>query len=170
MSIEQERQEQVAPSRGIALPPDFLWGAATSAYQIEGAARTDGRGSSIWDDFAATPGKIRQGAHGDIACDHYHHMQEDVELMAALGLNSYCFSVSWPRVLPEGRGRVNQAGLDFYDRLVDALLAKGISSLPGRSPGPAPGRAAGSSARPPMPSPTMLRSWRSGWAIALTTG
>ncbi len=129
MTIDQERQERLAPSRQLSLPTDFLWGASTSAYQIEGATRTDGRGPSIWDDFAALPGKIRQGANGDIACASYARMQEDVDLMAAMGLNAYCFSISWPRVLPAGRGALNQPGLDFYERLVDALLAKGITPV-----------------------------------------
>ena len=113
-----------------AFPPGFLWGVATSAYQIEGATHEDGRGTSIWDQFAATPGKTFQGQTGDIAADHYHHMQDDVALMAELGLGAYRFSIAWPRVLPEGTGAVNTPGLDFYDRLVDALLAKGIAPLP----------------------------------------
>lgn len=107
-------------------PPDFLWGAATSAYQIEGAVDEDGRGSSIWDAFARQPGAIYRGDTAEIACNHYHRMQEDVELMAALNLRAYRFSLSWPRILPSGRGTLNQRGLDFYERLVDALLTKGI--------------------------------------------
>ncbi len=107
-------------------PTDFLWGAATSAYQIEGASTTDGKGPSIWDVFAATPGKIARGEHGLVACDHYHRWAEDVDLMRRLGLRAYRFSVSWPRVLPQGRGNTNHSGLDFYDRLVDALLAANI--------------------------------------------
>lgn len=110
-------------------PPDFLWGAATSAYQIEGAAREHGRGLSIWDQFAATPGATHRGETGDIAADHYHRMQEDVALMHSLGLGAYRFSIAWPRVLPEGTGAVNTQGLDFYDRLVDTLLAYGITPL-----------------------------------------
>ncbi len=112
-----------------AFPPTFLWGAATSSYQIEGATREDGRGPSIWDQFAATPGAVYQGQTGDIAADHYHRMQADVDLMAEMGLGAYRFSVAWPRILPEGTGQVNPRGLDFYDRLVDALLAKGITPL-----------------------------------------
>ncbi len=112
-----------------AFPPVFLWGAATSSYQVEGATREDGRGPSIWDQFAATPGKIYQGQTGDIASDHYHRMQDDVNLMAAMGLSAYRFSIAWPRILPEGVGKVNPPGLDFYDRLVDALLAKGITPV-----------------------------------------
>jgi beta-glucosidase len=110
-----------------ALGPDFKLGVATSSYQIEGAANEDGRGPSIWDNFAHTPGKTKGGDHGDVACDHYHRMQSDVDLMAWLGVDAYRFSVAWPRVVPDGRGQVNQKGLDFYERLVDALLAKGIS-------------------------------------------
>ncbi len=107
-------------------PPEFVWGAATAAYQIEGAARDDGRGESIWDRFSHTPGRVRNGDTGDVACDHYHRYREDVELMADLGLRGYRLSVSWPRVLPEGIGRPNEAGLDFYDRLVDELLSHDI--------------------------------------------
>ncbi len=110
-------------------PRDFLWGASTSAYQIEGATNEGGRGRSIWDDFSATPGKTYRGETGDIAIDHYHRMAEDVDLIARLGLNAYCFSVAWPRILPNGTGTVNQAGLDFYERLVDALLAKEIAPV-----------------------------------------
>jgi len=105
---------------------DFLWGAATAAYQIEGAANEDGRGPSIWDTFSHTSGKIKNGDTGDVACDHYHCYKEDVALMAELGLQAYRFSISWPRVLPEGTGSPNEKGLDFYDRLVDELLAKNI--------------------------------------------
>jgi beta-glucosidase len=110
-------------------PANFLWGAATSAYQIEGATSEDGRGPSIWDRFAATPGATFQGHSGDIAADHYHRMDDDVALMAELGLGAYRFSIAWPRILPEGTGEVNRRGLDFYDRLVDALLARGITPL-----------------------------------------
>ncbi|MBX5457170.1 MAG: beta-glucosidase [Thermogemmatispora sp.] len=110
-------------------PPDFLWGAATSAYQIEGAAREDGRAPSIWDRFVARPGAIFQGQTGEVAADHYHHMEEDVALMARLNLRAYRFSISWPRVLPQGTGPVNERGLAFYERLVDTLLARGIEPL-----------------------------------------
>lgn len=110
-------------------PRDFLWGAATSAYQIEGATREDGRGSSIWDQFAATPGRTYQGETGDIAIEHYHRMEQDVALMADLGLSAYRFSIAWPRILPDGTGAVNQAGIDFYDRLVDQLLAHHITPV-----------------------------------------
>ncbi|MER6345827.1 GH1 family beta-glucosidase [Streptomyces sp. NPDC001595] len=110
-----------------AFPADFLWGTATSAYQIEGAVAEDGRGPSIWDTFSHTPGAIDNGDHGDIACDHYHRWPEDVELMRRLGVDAYRLSIAWPRVFPSGDGPLNAAGLDFYDRLVDALLAAGIA-------------------------------------------
>jgi beta-glucosidase len=110
-----------------AFGPGFQLGVATSSYQIEGAVDEDGRGPSIWDRFAHTPSKTKNGDTGDVACDHYHRMPEDVALMASLGVDAYRFSIAWPRVLPTGRGEVNEKGLDFYDRLVDALLARGIS-------------------------------------------
>jgi beta-glucosidase len=109
-----------------AFPDDFRWGAATASYQIEGATSDDGRGESVWDRFAATPGKVRNGDSGEIACDFYHRYRDDIGLMGELRLDAFRFSIAWPRVLPEGRGRVNSAGLDFYDRLVDELLAQGI--------------------------------------------
>jgi beta-glucosidase len=108
-------------------PEGFVWGAASASYQIEGAAAEDGKGPSIWDEFCKRPGAIWQGHSGEVACDHYHRWREDIALAEALGLSAYRFSVSWPRVLPEGVGAVNRAGLDFYDRLVDALLAAGIA-------------------------------------------
>lgn len=104
------------------LPADFLWGVATAAYQIEGAVAEDGRGPSIWDTFAHTPGRVRGGDTGDVACDHYHRFREDVRMMADLGIRAYRFSVAWPRIQPDGRGPANPAGLDFYRRLVDDLL------------------------------------------------
>ena len=107
-------------------PPDFLWGAATASYQIEGAVATDGRGPSIWDTFSHTPGAVWNGDNGDIACDHYHRMDEDLDLMGRLGVAAYRFSVAWPRVIPEGTGAINQRGLDFYRRLVDGLRARDI--------------------------------------------
>jgi beta-glucosidase len=112
----------------LTFPSDFVWGAATAAYQVEGAARADGRGQSVWDTFSHTPGKIRHGDTGDIACDSYHRYREDVALLASLGLNAYRFSVSWPRVQPGGRGRVNQRGLDYYRALLDELAAHNISA------------------------------------------
>ncbi len=105
---------------------DFLWGASTSAYQIEGAVAEDGRGPSVWDTFCREKGRVDNGDSGDVACDHYHRMEDDVGLMRELGLAAYRFSVSWPRVLPRGAGRVNPAGLDSYDRLIDRLLEAGI--------------------------------------------
>ncbi|MEU3524588.1 GH1 family beta-glucosidase [Streptomyces sp. NPDC038707] len=110
-----------------AFPPDFLWGAATAAYQIEGAVAEDGRAPSIWDTFSHTPGKIANGDNGDVACDHYHRWREDLGLMRQLGLNAYRLSVAWPRVIPGGTGPVNAKGLAFYDELVDSLLAAGIT-------------------------------------------
>ncbi len=128
MSITSNTRVQTGLETDLArrFPAQFLWGAATASYQIEGAIREDGRGPSIWDDFAATPGKVFQGHTGTVAADHYHRLEEDVALMRQLGLGAYRFSVAWPRILPEGRGAVNQAGLDFYDRLVDTLLATNI--------------------------------------------
>jgi beta-glucosidase len=107
-------------------PPDFVWGAAVSAYQIEGAVHEDGRGESIWDRFSSIPGKVANGDSGAVACDSYHRYREDVQLIRELGLNAFRFSIAWPRILPEGRGEPNSAGLDFYDRLVDELLAAGV--------------------------------------------
>jgi beta-glucosidase len=107
-------------------PSDFVWGVATSAFQIEGAATLDGKGESIWDRFCRVPGAIADHSNGDIACDHYHRLDEDLNLIAALGVDAYRFSVSWPRVQPLGQGAWNEAGLAFYERLVDGLLARGI--------------------------------------------
>lgn len=108
-------------------PKDFLWGAASSAFQVEGAAHVDGRADSVWDAFCRVPGTVFENHTGDTACDHYHRFKEDVEIMRRLGLRAYRFSVSWPRVLPEGVGAINEKGLTFYDRLVDALLEAGIA-------------------------------------------
>ncbi|MEV6709589.1 GH1 family beta-glucosidase [Micromonospora wenchangensis] len=116
-----------APIPGF--PAGFRWGVSTSAYQIEGGATADGRGPSIWDTFAHTPGRIIDGSTGDVACDHYHRHREDVALLAGLGVSAYRFSIAWPRVRPGGTGPVNAAGLDFYDRLVDDLLAAGIDPV-----------------------------------------
>jgi beta-glucosidase len=110
-------------------PSDFLWGAATSAYQIEGSPLADGAGPSIWHRFVRTPNLVKDGDTGDIACDHYRRMKDDVKLMRELGLTAYRFSIAWARVLPEGRGRVNEAGLGFYERLVDTLLENGIEPM-----------------------------------------
>jgi beta-glucosidase len=118
-------EQQPATTGVVSFPPGFLWGAATASYQIEGAANEDGRSPSIWDTFAHTPGAVANGDHGDVACDHYHRMPDDVALMAELGLTSYRFSVAWPRIQPGG-GEVNPRGLAFYDRLVDELLGHGI--------------------------------------------
>ncbi|MGW4374733.1 GH1 family beta-glucosidase [Streptomyces albidoflavus] len=109
------------------LPADFTWGVATAAYQIEGAVAEDGRAPSIWDTFSHTPGKVAGGDTGDVACDHYHRWPEDLALMKRLGVDSYRLSIAWPRVHPRGDGPVNEAGLAFYDRLVDALLEAGIT-------------------------------------------
>ncbi|MFJ9953303.1 GH1 family beta-glucosidase [Kitasatospora sp. NPDC091207] len=117
------------PNR-LDLPAGFRWGVSTAAYQIEGAVEEDGRGPSVWDVFAARPGVIRDGHTGAVACDHYHRYPEDIALMKGLGLDGYRFSIAWPRVQPTGAGPVNPAGLAFYDRLVDALLAAGITPLP----------------------------------------
>ncbi|MEP6472541.1 MAG: family 1 glycosylhydrolase, partial [Gemmatimonadota bacterium] len=114
-------------SESIRFPDGFLWGAATSAYQIEGSPLADGAGVSNWHRFAHTPGSTANNETGDQACDHYRRSTEDVALMRGLGLNAYRFSVAWGRVLPAGRGAINQPGLAFYDRLVDQLLAAGIS-------------------------------------------
>jgi beta-glucosidase len=109
-----------------ALRHDFVWGVSTSSYQIEGAAAVDGRGLSIWDRFSHQSGRIANGDTGDVACDHYHRWAEDVALMKGMGIKAYRFSTAWPRLLPDGRGKPNEAGLAFYDRLIDALLAAGI--------------------------------------------
>ena len=110
----------------VRFPAGFVWGAATASYQIEGAWREDGKGESIWDRFSHTPGKIENGDTGDVAADHYHRWQSDIQVMAELGLKAYRFSIAWPRILPQGRGKVEPRGLDFYNRLVDGLLAAGI--------------------------------------------
>ena len=113
-----------------SFPPGFKWGVATAAFQIEGAVGADGRGESIWDRFTHTPGRIRNGDIADVACDHYHRWPEDVAIMRDLGVTAYRFSIAWPRVMPEGTGTVNPAGLGFYDRLVDGLLEAGITPFP----------------------------------------
>ncbi len=114
-------------SEVIRFPDGFLWGTATSSYQIEGAWQEDGKGESIWDRFAHTPGNVIDGSNGDVACDHYRRWQDDIGLMQSMGLEAYRFSIAWPRILPQGTGAINQAGLDFYSRLVDGLLAADIT-------------------------------------------
>jgi beta-glucosidase len=121
-----ESQPQPVQATAAAFPDGFAWGVATSAYQIEGAVKEDGRGPSIWDTYAHTPGKIRNGHNADVANDHYHRYKDDVKLMQDLGVRNYRFSIAWPRIFPDGVGQPNTGGLDFYDRLVDALLAAGI--------------------------------------------
>jgi beta-glucosidase len=116
--------------RQATFPPGFTWGAATSSYQVEGGWQEDGKGESIWDRFAHTPGRIADGSTGDVACDQLHRYPEDIALLRELGLTAYRFSISWPRVVPAADGRVNPAGLDHYGRLVDALLAAGITPYP----------------------------------------
>jgi len=111
----------------LTFPDKFLWGTATASYQIEGSWNEDGKGESIWDRFSHTPGKVLNGDTGDVACDHYHRWSDDIQLMKDLGMQAYRFSIGWPRVLPTGRGRFNQPGLDFYSRLVDGLLAANIT-------------------------------------------
>ncbi|HSK52787.1 MAG TPA: GH1 family beta-glucosidase [Clostridia bacterium] len=113
----------------MPFPPDFLWGAATASYQIEGAVTEDGRGESIWDRFSHTPGAVENGHTGDVACDHYHRWPADLDLMQDVGLSAYRFSIAWPRIYPQGGGLINQRGLDFYARLVDGLLERGITPM-----------------------------------------
>jgi beta-glucosidase len=126
-----ETDPAVLAARAAAeLPDHFVWGAATSAYQIEGAVADDGRGASIWDTFARTPGKTWRGESGDPACDHYHRYRDDVRLMADVGLDAYRFSIAWPRIQPTGSGPANPAGIAFYDRLIDELLGAGIDPWP----------------------------------------
>ena len=110
----------------MTFPEGFAWGAATAAYQVEGAAFEDGKGLSVWDMMCRREGAVYQGHTGEVACDHYHRYREDVALMKELGLRAYRFSISWPRVIPGGVGPVNRKGLDFYQRLVDALLEADI--------------------------------------------
>jgi beta-glucosidase len=113
----------------MSFPKEFVWGAATAAYQIEGATEADGRGESIWDRFCQTPGNVANGDTGDRACEHYYRWREDLEVMSSLGLQGYRFSISWPRIQPEGRGPANQKGIDFYRRLAEGLLERGIEPL-----------------------------------------
>ena len=125
MTTTASRPEPSAPSRGD-FAPDFLWGCATSSYQIEGAGREDGRVESIWDRFAATPGNIKDGSNGSVACDHYHRWPEDFDIGRDMGLNAYRFSIAWPRIFSEVGGKPNEKGLDFYSRLVDGMLERGL--------------------------------------------
>lgn len=111
-------------------PKDWVWGTATASYQVEGAWDEDGKGESIWDRFSHTPGKVQNGDTGDVACDQYHRYEEDIAIMKSLGFKAYRFSISWSRIFPDGKGAVNQKGLDYYSRLVDALLANGITPMP----------------------------------------
>ncbi len=113
----------------MRFPENFLWGTATAAYQVEGAVNEGGRGASIWDTFSHTPGKVVHGDTGDIACDQYHRLEEDLDLMSELGMQAYRFSVAWPRIQPEGSGPANQEGLDFYRRLVDGLRQRSIEPM-----------------------------------------
>jgi len=113
----------------ITFPDGFIWGAATASYQIEGAWNEDGKGESIWDNASHTPGKIKNGDTGDVACDHFHRFKEDVQLMKKLGLNAYRFSISWPRIYPSGIGKINEEGLLFYDKLINELLANEIEPV-----------------------------------------
>src|ERR1700683_3371902 len=111
----------------MSFPPGFVWGAAAASYQIEGAAHSDGRGLSVWDMFCRKDGAIYSGQNGDVACDHYHRWREDIQIMKEMGLSAYRLSISWPRVLPDGVGKINEQGLAFYDRLIDGLLDAGMT-------------------------------------------
>jgi beta-glucosidase len=121
----QAKHSHTDVGHGPLFPPGFLFGAATAAYQIEGAWNEDGKGESVWDRFAHTKRRIRFGETADVACDHYHLYEQDMQLVRALGLSAYRFSISWPRIFPEGKGPINQPGMDYYDRLVDSVLAAG---------------------------------------------
>jgi beta-glucosidase len=113
-----------------AFPPGFVWGAATASYQVEGAWDEDGKGESIWDRYAHMTTRITDGATGDVACDQYHRYKEDVAILSELGMNAYRFSIAWPRIFPDASGRVNTLGIDYYGRLVEELLANGITPFP----------------------------------------
>jgi len=126
-ALRKPLRAQAAGAAEASFPADFVWGASTSSYQIEGAVDADGRGKSIWDVFCHTPGRIKNGDTGDVACDHYHRFREDVELLARGGFSAYRFSTAWPRILPAGSGAIEPRGLDFYDRLVDTLLANHVT-------------------------------------------
>lgn len=126
---QQTSQQQPAPAAKSPFPSNFLWGASTSAYQIEGAPREDGKDLSVWDEFSRQPGAIRDGQNGDVACDFYHRYAEDIARMQSIGIQAFRFSIAWSRVIPEGAGDTNQKGLDFYSHLVDALLAAKITPV-----------------------------------------
>ncbi len=123
---DKKEQPAVSPKNNLAFPKGFLWGTATASYQVEGAAKEDGRGMTIWDTFSHTPGKILNNDTGDVACDFYHKYKEDIQLVKSLNAKSYRFSIAWSRIFPDGTGTPNQKGLDFYNRMVDELLANGI--------------------------------------------
>jgi beta-glucosidase len=125
----ESESESIASSPALVFPEGFLFGTATASYQIEGAVNEDGRGPSIWDTFSHTPGATVDGDTGDIACDHYHRVDDDLDLIASLNVDAYRFSISWPRIQPTGRGPANPAGLDFYSKLVDGLIARGIQPV-----------------------------------------
>jgi beta-glucosidase len=127
LALRQASQPDPASAEELTFSHDFMWGASTSSYQIEGAADADGRGKSIWDIFSHTPGRVEGDDTGDVACDHYHRWREDIELVARANFSAYRFSTSWPRIMPAGAGTIEPRGLDFYDRLVDGLLARGIT-------------------------------------------
>jgi len=127
LGLQHALRSVSAMAQDTPFPADFVWGASTSSYQIEGAAAADGRGESIWDVFCHAPGKVKNGDTGDVACDHYHRWPEDFDLLKHGGFSAYRFSTAWPRILPAGGGAVEPRGLDFYDRLVDGLIARGIT-------------------------------------------
>src|SRR5690606_25867427 len=128
-SLQEAREADPEATLGLTFPTGFVWGAATSAYQIEGATKEDGRGESVWDTFCREPGRVRNGDTGDVAADHYHRYESDLDLIKSLGLHSYRFSIAWPRVMPNGDSEVNQRGLDFYRRLVDGLHERGVQPM-----------------------------------------
>ncbi len=120
---------RTTPTLASRFPCDFTFGVATAAFQIEGAAREDGRKPSIWDAFCAMPGRVHNGDNGDVACDHYHRWEDDLDLIQTMGMEAYRLSIAWPRIIPDGTGRINEKGLDFYDRLIDACKARGIKTF-----------------------------------------
>lgn len=127
MTVESSTGSAYGDASAVRFGTEFTWGVATSAFQIEGAATADGKGPSIWDEFCRRPGAIADGSNGDVACDHYNRLTDDIGMIADLGVGAYRFSISWPRVVPDGTGSLNPHGLDFYDRLVDGLLGSGIA-------------------------------------------